>query len=59
MPVEVVATGVPEPLSGDPDAVMPMVTPLALHAWPELTYVSICTSNTTLPPGKTSDAAFE
>ncbi len=32
MPAEVVATGVPVPLSAAPDAVIPIVTSLAAHA---------------------------
>ena len=58
MPVPVVATGVPWPLSAAPDAAIPMVTSLAAHACPELTLTSNWTINSRMPPGKTSELAL-
>jgi len=37
---------------------MPMVTPLAAHAWPEFTVVSNWTRRLVTPPAKTSLAAL-
>jgi hypothetical protein len=58
IPAEVVATGVPWPESGAPDWVMPIVTPLAAHAWPEFMLDSNWTISSSRPPGKTSELAL-
>lgn len=58
IPVLVVATGVPAPLSGAPEAATEMVAPLTPVACPLLTFVSNWTISSTVPPGKTSELAF-